>query len=147
LNSPGNEKFIGSGGAAAELSAHGPDPPGSKITKAHAAAIARSKSKHLGGVPAGKAAVLTTGGVKYIDRADAPAEIAPGSSPKPKRPRMPRQKNDPKYVAAARELRDRYLEQVNADRLLPAAHGKYDVSRQLEAAPTELKALPLLKAA
>ena len=48
-------------------------------------------------------------------------------------------KNDPKLIAAARELRDRYLEEVNADRLLPAANGKYDVSRQLEAAPSALK--------
>jgi hypothetical protein len=60
----------------------------------------------------------------------------------------PRPKNDPKYVAAARELRDRYLEQINTDRMLPpAAHGKYDVSRQLEAAPSTLKQTPLLKAA
>lgn len=37
----------------------------------------------------------------------------------------------------------------NNERLLPAAHGKYDVSRQLAAAPsrTELNQLPLLKAA
>ena len=42
----------------------------------------------------------------------------------------PKQKNDPKYVAAARELRDRYLEHVNKDpAALPAAGGKYDVNR------------------
>jgi hypothetical protein len=36
-------------------------------------------------------------------------------------------------AAAARELRDRYLEQMNAGLLLPpAAQGKYDVSRALE---------------
>ena len=51
--------------------------------------------------------------------------------PEPKREAKPRHKNDPKYVKAARELRDRYLEQVNADRMLPAAHWKYDVSRQI----------------
>jgi hypothetical protein len=42
-------------------------------------------------------------------------------------------KNDPKLVAAARELRDRWLEQVNApggENLLVGA-GKYDVSRAL----------------
>jgi len=46
-------------------------------------------------------------------------------------------------------LRDRFLEQINTERMLPAAHGKYDVSRQLQAAPfpgAELKQLPLLKA-
>jgi hypothetical protein len=51
-------------------------------------------------------------------------------------------------MVAARERRDRYLEQVNAGQLLPpAANGKYDVSRQLEAAPTQLKQTPQLKAA
>lgn len=56
--------------------------------------------------------------------------------------------NDPKMVEAARELRDRYIEQINAGLLLPpSACGKYDVSRQLEAAPSELKPTLLLKAA
>jgi hypothetical protein len=70
-----------------------------------------------------------------------------------KRLRKEKQKNDPKYVAAARELRDRFLEEVNtpgSDLLLPAAHGKYDVSRQLAAgsfAPTKLQADRLLDAA
>jgi hypothetical protein len=37
-------------------------------------------------------------------------------------------------VQAARELRDRYIEQINAGLLLPpSANGKYDVSRQLAA--------------
>jgi hypothetical protein len=61
-------------------------------------------------------------------------------------------KNDPKLVAAARELRDRYTEQINAAPgalLPPSACGKYDVSRQLECAPSDLKmqTTPLLKAA
>lgn len=45
-------------------------------------------------------------------------------------------------VAAARELRDRYLEAVNEQGLLPEAWsaGKYDVSRQLEDSPPENKA-------
>ena len=122
-----------------------PRPEQPRVTRAQAAAIARSKSKHLGGVPVGKAAVMVRGGVKYIERADAPA--IEEATPKPKRESKPRQKNDPKYIAAARELRDRYLEEVNTGRLLPAAHGKYDVSRQLEASPSELKQIPLLKAA
>ncbi len=114
-----------------------------RVSRAQAAAIVRSKSKHLGGVPAGKAAVITRGGVKYIDRADAPlleedVAIAQEEQKKRKaRPRKPRMKHDQKYVAAARELRDRYLEQVNHDpasMLPPGACGKYDVSRQLDAA-------------
>ena len=122
-----------------------PRPEQPRVTKAQRAAVARSKSKHLGGVPAGKAAVITRNGVKYIERGDAPAEE---ELAKPKRPRKPRQKHDPKYVAAARELRDRYLEEMNSGNLLPpAAQGKYDVSRQLEAAPSSLNETPLLDAA
>jgi hypothetical protein len=62
---------------------------------------------------------------------------------KPKREKKPKAKNDPKLVAAARELRDRWLEHVNADpsALLPA--GKYDVARQLVAPPEKpTKQLP-----
>jgi len=57
-------------------------------------------------------------------------------------------KNDPRLVAAARELRDRWLEQVNATPVL--SQGKYDVSRQLEARLTTtatVKQTPLLPAA
>jgi len=63
-------------------------------------------------------------------------------------PPKPRQKNDPKYVAAARELRDRYLEQINDTELggLPAPNAEYDLSRRLADAPTRLIQTPLLKA-
>jgi len=54
----------------------------------------------------------------------------------------------------ARELRDRYLEEVNAGRLLPGdgCHAKYDVARRLPAAefrntggtPAPLSPVPLL---
>ena len=37
---------------------------------------------------------------------------------------------DPRLVSAARELRDRWLEQVNASPLLPS--GKYDVCRVID---------------
>jgi hypothetical protein len=47
-----------------------------------------------------------------------------------------------------RELRDRYLEQIESGTLLPpAAKGKYDVSRQIEAAPSPLEVTRLLDAA
>jgi GNAT superfamily N-acetyltransferase len=129
-----------------------PRPEQPKLSPAQRAAIMRMNSKHLGGVPAGKKAVLRGGRIKYIDRPDyvpeldAPEELM--EPPKPKRPRKERQKNDPQYIAAARELRDRYLEEMNSGRLLPpAAHGKYDVSRQLESAPTQLATTKLLDAA
>ena len=57
-----------------------------------------------------------------------PEELKAAKSAKPK-PKPVRMKNDPKLVAAAREFRDRYLDEVNAGRMLPSANGKYDVSR------------------
>ena len=121
-----------------------------KLSQAQKLTILRSSSKHLGGAPIGPKAVITPSGVKYVARTDyaeeldAPEELK--QPPKPKRPKKERHKNDPKYVAAARELRDRYLEQVNIDRMLPASQGKYDVSRQLEAGLTgsALQTRPLL---
>ena len=53
------------------------------------------------------------------------------SAPTPQVPK-PRAKNDPRHVAAARELRDRYLEHVNAEPSALVSEGKYDVSRRIE---------------
>jgi hypothetical protein len=97
--------------------------------------------------------------VTVIDREDIaigglrPATAASAGTPKPAvraRAARPTLKNDPKLVSAARELRDRWLEQINTTPLLPA--GKYDVSRALAgpsvtmkvepAAATPLKQLP-----
>jgi hypothetical protein len=61
---------------------------------------------------------------------------------KPKREKKPKAKNDPKLVAAARELRDRYLEHINTTQPL-LSQGKYEVSRMLEGPPAaKLKQLP-----
>ena len=40
-------------------------------------------------------------------------------------------KNDPRLVAAARELKDRWLEEINSGRYLPMANGKYEVTRAI----------------
>ena len=65
----------------------------------------------------------------FFASADAPAQE---KTAKPKPEKKPRAKNDPRLVAAARELRDRWLEQVNAAPSSLLAQGKYDVSRALE---------------
>jgi hypothetical protein len=52
-------------------------------------------------------------------------------------------KADPKLIAAARELRDQYLERVNTSEQAPRPRGKYDVSRAIVAPE---RPLPLLKA-
>ena len=77
------------------------------------------------------------------------SEVVPAAVPvkdaKRKAPKAPAAKIDPKYRVAARELRDRWLEHVNTGLAeLPAAAGKYDVSRALPHAP---KPTPLLPAA
>ena len=127
-----------------------PDSGAPKVTAAHRMAVLRSKSKHLQGLPPGKAAVMTCGGMRYIDRSDAPPddEINPAKPKRLRNPR-PRSKNDPRFVAAARELRDKYLEQVNSGQVLMLPEGaKYNVCRRLEApAPSTLNALPKLEAA
>ena len=88
-----------------------------------------------------KQPTMATVGVRF-----GPPPASPGVSPpaaqaqsdsmaKAKREKKPKpvKKNDPKLVAAARELRDRYLEEVNSGRaLLEAQVGKYDVTRALE---------------
>ena len=63
--------------------------------------------------------------------APAPEPVAITKSAKPKREKPGGVKADPVLVAAARELRDRWLERVNADpSVLPSAK-KYDVSKAL----------------
>ena len=48
-----------------------------------------------------------------------------GGGPEPEREKA---KADPAIIAKARELRDKWMEQVNAQPFLPAL-GKYDVAR------------------
>ena len=91
-------------------------------------------------------------GVWIAPPAPTKEQLAAAKKEKAKQKPTPRMrfKNDPKLVGAARELRDRYLEEVNAGRFLPGpgANGKYDVSRPrprtLEAEVSELKPSPLL---
>src|SRR5436309_561067 len=72
--------------------------------------------------PKPKMPVTTLGGLWF----------APPAPPKPakrEREKKPKVKNDPKHIAAARELRDRWLERVNADPSLLVSQSKYEVSR------------------
>jgi hypothetical protein len=78
------------------------------------------------------------------------AAIAEMKVEKPKRAKKAKIKNDPKFVSAARELRDRWLEKVNGEGLSLEAQGKYEVSRQIEAHQTatdNARPIPLLNAA
>jgi hypothetical protein len=89
--------------------------------------------------------ILVGGRIKYVAKPGyvPPVEACPQPGRREKPPakpkRQPREKApaariDPKYLAAARELRDRYLEHVNSDEgmaALATRRGKYDPSRAL----------------
>ena len=80
------------------------------------------------------------------------ASSAKPAGEKRKRAKKEKVKADPAHVAAARELRDRWLERVNADpSILPGgASGKYDVTKALATPTVEavatIPALPALPA-
>jgi hypothetical protein len=95
--------------------------PSSKQTSKHKERITKKK----------KPAIETTAsrGLRFGPLPQAVVE-------KPKREKQPKLKNDPKHVAAARELRDRYLEQFNSGLLLgESSQGKYAVGRMIEERP------------
>jgi hypothetical protein len=86
--------------------------------------------------PSSAVATASDGGMWFRPKKTAGA----AKRQKVKEPKKKR-KNDPKLVAAARELRDRWLEQVNSNQLEGA--GKYDVSRAIAAAPVDRAARAL----
>lgn len=64
-------------------------------------------------------------------------EATPEPTPAPVKPKRQKKKCDPTFVAAARELRDRYLDEVNAGRhLVEPVAAKYEVGRMIEGAST-----------
>jgi hypothetical protein len=75
-------------------------------------------------------------------RAGPPPQSALAKSEAKREPKK-KAKNDPRYVAAARELRDRWLEKANDDPSLIGSNSKYDVTRAIgtnePAAPTTLQ--------
>jgi hypothetical protein len=75
-----------------------------------------------------------SGRLRYFDRG---GDVAEGASDKPKRTPKPGVRNNPKHIACVRELRDRYLEQINAVGSAQPA-GKYDVGRGLESTPNPM---------
>jgi hypothetical protein len=67
--------------------------------------------------------------------------VAQAAPEKPKRQKATRAKTDPMLVAAARELRDRWLEQMNAGEFV-LADGRYDVARIEAQSPAPQRLLP-----
>jgi hypothetical protein len=95
------------------------------------------KTSPLASLPTKAPAITRSSGLRFDAAKEPFVEKAPAKKP---RERKPKAKNDPRLVAAARELRDRWLEHVNGggEELLPT--GKYDLTRALPAP----KARPLL---
>jgi hypothetical protein len=108
------------GGAAARTRTTG----SAVLTPAEFAAAQRQKSKHL--------QERRPPGVKCAGR--YLTEQPPPPPPVEKKAPKPRAKNVPEHVVAARELRDRFLEQLNT--LGITEQGRYDPSRALSAAPS-----------
>jgi hypothetical protein len=87
---------------------------------------------------------INTGGLRFQspeEQADQDARLKRAASKATRKRRRPtKTTNDPKHVAAARDLRDRFLEAVQRDPSLLLEHGKYDVRRALpETAPHALR--------
>jgi hypothetical protein len=100
------------------------------------------KPKDKAPVPARRAINLMSGLRAQV----TPDPVVEKSARKPKE-KKPKAKNDPRLVAAARELKDRWLEHVNAGGASIEASGKYDVRRVLPGSPSagvgpDVKQLP-----
>ena len=76
--------------------------------------------------------------------APEPPKAQPVKPPRacPERRRREKVKIDPPFIAKARELRDRYLEHVNADGAHLLSQGKYDVARALSLPTSSAALLP-----
>jgi len=103
--------------------------------------VPREKKKSVGGstVPREKKATISAGGLFFA----SPTGPGPGrggtTEQKPARARATRARArvDPQLAAKARELRDRYLERVNAEPGTLSGCGKYAVARELGAPRVE----------
>ncbi len=87
--------------------------------------------------------LASMGGLRAAAPQPDPAPAAQKTSRK--REKMVAEKIDPKYLAAARELRDRWMERVN-DRMVlrPTGMGKYDVTRLPGVPVREIQPMPML---
>jgi len=92
-------------------------------------------AKVADGPPAGKVGIFIGGKIRYVDRPGyVPPTFEPVKKPRTAKPtKPPAPKFDPKHLVAARELRDRYLENVNDGCWVLSSGGKYEVGRAIGA--------------
>jgi hypothetical protein len=108
-----------------------PIPPGTHWRDVMPVVLPSEKVEKTKALPAPKVQPPTQQRVQF----GRPGAVVQPEGPVVKKEKAKRAKvkNDPKQVAAARELRDRWLEQVNAAGGVPVlGEGKYDVSRAIE---------------
>jgi hypothetical protein len=102
--------------------------------------------------PAKATGLTPMGGFRFASEV-APAAAKTAKNAKAAKIAKPKAKIDARFLAAGRELRDRYLEHVNAGAMMLEAAGKYDVTRALPESPSQSairnpqSAIPLLPAA
>jgi hypothetical protein len=100
-------------------------------------------SQSVGGQPAPQSPIRHGPRQFGPPRATVAEPATPTVVEKPKREKKPKVKADPKLVATARELRDRWLEHVNSGEMQIESASKYDVTRALPDAPRP-KRLPMV---
>jgi len=83
-------------------------------------------------------AIVMSGGLQFSAPVVPVVAPIPTNKEAPDKPKRTKVKNDPRYVKAARELRDRWLEQVNSGQLMLQSNAKYDVRRVMEESSTRL---------
>jgi hypothetical protein len=103
----------------------------------------KDKPREAKNPPANTVAIIVGGRVKYVPKPGAKSEPAKVAKPKraklacPERSRRVKARElltfDPRFLKQNRELRDRYLERVNATPHALPSKGRYDVSRTLSA--------------
>ena len=81
--------------------------------------------------PPPQPAATARNGLRFSVPAPGAAKLETIAEAKPPREKKQKRKNDPRLVAMARELKDRWLEEVNAGRYLPSSRARYDVGRSL----------------
>jgi ribosomal protein S18 acetylase RimI-like enzyme len=141
--------FQTNGGAIRAARVVFPIPPGTHWSEVRAVAVpscgaglqpvledARHGLKTRATKSAHKPAPAPMGGFRFQ------SDVEPVKNPKQKKPKPLAVRIDPKYLKAARELRDRYLEHVNGASALPEPSGKYDVARSIDAGGRCVPALP-----
>jgi ribosomal protein S18 acetylase RimI-like enzyme len=117
--------------------------PGAEAAPAQRPCLPGKVKRNTGEMPAPRA----LGGIGFGRVGFRPT--APPKTEKLKKEKAPRVKvkNDPKFIAAARELRDRWLERVNEDPSMLLSSGKYEVSKALGGARVQdVATMPALPA-